>query len=100
MSFRCITFIHQTSDDHVDTEMVGPLCILLVIHVYFFMFITSQSWHYMHLGYINNLFILNKKQASLHYSLIKTSASLAVDSRDVLLCGDKWEVMKSFASLI
>lgn len=32
----------------------------------------------IHLGYINNLFILNKKQASSHHSLIKTSASLTL----------------------
>lgn len=50
----------------------------------------------IHLGYINNLLILNKKQASSHYSLIKTSASLAVDGGDVLCCGDEWEVMRSF----
>lgn len=41
----------------------------------------------MHLGYINNLFIHNKKQTSPHYSLMKTSASLSVDSGDVLLRG-------------
>lgn len=41
----------------------------------------------IHLGYTSNLFIVNKKQASPHYSLIKTSASLAVDSGDVYCVG-------------
>lgn len=93
--FWCMTFIHQITSYQCGQWNCGDIessssdpCLLF------------HAFLLMHLGYINNLFICNKKQTSPHYSLIETSASFVVDSRDVLLCGDKWEVMRSFVPLI
>lgn len=81
----------------VDSKTVGTVRVLPVIHVYFLYVYNMTILVLIHLEYINNLFIFNKKQTPPHYSLIKTSASFSVDSGDVLLCGDKSEVMRSFA---
>lgn len=85
--FWLTTFLHQISGYHrgqwncgANKSFSSDPC--LFFHVYNMTILVL-----IHLGYTSNLFIVNKKQALPHYSLIKTSASLAVDSGDVYCVG-------------